>query len=196
MSEWWTYRPSDFLMFSARSWGRLLEAWNRELWPLQAVLLAVALALLAWACARPHGARRPAILLLAAAGAWVGWAFHWERFADINTGARWFALASGVQALLLLAFALRDGGALPRRGVRIAGATIALLALVGSPLLAPLTGRGWAQAELFGAAPDPTALFTVGLLAVLPQRHRGLLLAIPLLALAVGWTTAWLLWAK
>jgi hypothetical protein len=31
-------------------------------------------------------------------------------------------------------------------------------------LLAPALGRGWTQAELFGIAPDPTVLATMGLL--------------------------------
>jgi hypothetical protein len=79
---------------------------------------------------------------------------------------------------------------MPRTGGVVAGAAVLLY-----PLAAPLTGRNWAQAEFAGAMPDPTAMFTVGLLLVLPQRHRAWLLAIPLLALAVGWTTAWLLWA-
>ena len=28
MSEWWTYRLSDFLMFSGATWYRLLELHN------------------------------------------------------------------------------------------------------------------------------------------------------------------------
>jgi Family of unknown function (DUF6064) len=193
MSEWWSYRPSDFLMFSARTWGRLLEGWNQALWPWHVPIVAAAAGLLLLAWRNPVRARVPSMLALAAAWAWVAWAFHWERFADINTGARWFAAAFGFQAALLVALGLRPSTRQPGGTLRLPGLALASLALL-YPLLAPLTGRGWGQAEIAGAMPDPTALFTVGLLLALPQRHRGPLLALPLLALLVGWTTAWLLW--
>ena len=35
MSEWWTYRPSDFLLFAPRTYYRLIELYNSEVWPLQ-----------------------------------------------------------------------------------------------------------------------------------------------------------------
>ena len=193
MSEWWSYRPSDFLMFSARAWGRLIEGWNEALWPGQFVLLALGAVLVAMA-ARSPGSTRPVIVaVLASAWAWVAWAFHWERFADINTGARWFAIAFAVQAVLLLALGLRSSPRTAQGGLRTAGLALAAAALFLYPLVAPLTGRGWMQSEVAGAMPDPTALFTVGLLLAVPPRHRAALLAIPLLALIVGWTTAWLL---
>jgi hypothetical protein len=37
-------------------------------------------------------------------------------------------------------------------------------ALAGQPLLAPLQERGWASSEVFGIAPDPTAIATLGIL--------------------------------
>lgn len=194
MSEWWTYRPSDFLMFSGRTWGRLVGSWNEALWPWQWAMVAAGVALVLAAARDPQRARAWAVVALAAAWAWVGWAFHWERFAEVNTGARWHALAFGAQAaLLLLASALRlvpGPRPTPTRGIGLALAIAALL----YPLLAPLTGRGWARAEVAGALPEPTALLTVGLLLALPQRRRGLLLIIPMLALLVGGSTQWLLW--
>ena len=196
MSEWWTYRPSDFLMFSARSWGRLLEAWNGDVWPWHPALMLVALALLLLAARKPAPASPWIAVVLAAAWAWVGWAFHWERFTAINTGATWSALAFAVQAVLLLVLGARAAGRMPRPALRIAGLGIAGAAVVLYPLVAPLTGRGWAQAEVVGAAPDPTVLFTLGLLLALPLRHRGWLVVIPAVALLVGWTADWLLWAR
>src|SRR4051812_38225682 len=125
MREWWTYRPSDFLMFSARSWGRLLESWNRDLWPLQPVLVAVGLLLVWLAARRPAASSRWAVVLLVAAWAWVAAAFHWERFAAINTGARWSALAFAVEAVLLLVLGMRANGALPSPTWRRVGLVLA-----------------------------------------------------------------------
>ena len=195
MSGWWTYRPSDFLMFSARTWGRLLEAHNREAWPLQFALVAVGLALLWLAVRSPRSAVRWSGLVLAAAWGWIAWSFHWQRQADINTAAPWFAAAWALQALLL-ALGTRARQQVPSAWQAGAGVGTALVALVAYPLIAPLTGRGWAQAEFAGLMPEPTALFTAGLLLALPQRHRAVLMAIPLLSLAAGWTTAWLLSAR
>ena len=33
MSEWWTYTISDFLMFSPRTYYRMLERYNTAIWP-------------------------------------------------------------------------------------------------------------------------------------------------------------------
>ena len=35
MSEWWTYTLSDFLLFSPRTYYRLFELYNDEIWPAQ-----------------------------------------------------------------------------------------------------------------------------------------------------------------
>lgn len=193
MSEWWTYHPSDFLMFSARTWGRLLEAWNRDLWPLQPVLVVAGLLLLVAAVRAPVRATPWITGILAAAWAWIGWAFHWQRFAAINTGAPWFAVAFFLEAGLLLALGTRAQDRVAPAWLRTTGLVLAAGALVLYPLAAPLAGRGWAQAEVPGAAPDPTALLTIGLLLVLPLRRRPWLLAVPVLALAEGWTMDWLL---
>ena len=77
---------------------------------------------------------------------------------------------------------LRDGLAFDRRG--LAGWTGYLIlgfALAGQPLLAPLQGRGWASSEVFGIAPDPTAMATLGVLLLARGRLLPLLLPIPVL---------------
>jgi hypothetical protein len=194
MTEWWTYRPSDFLMFSARNWARLLEGAHRDAWPLQLLLAALVVAMLAGAWTRPAAATRACLALLALGWCGVGWSFHWTRFAAINTAAPWFAAAWALEAALLLAWAWRVPAAAAEPARRAAGLAVALAAVVGYPLLAPLTGRPWWQAELAGLTPDATALFTVGLLLALPVRQRAWLMVLPVLWLVIGWTTAWLLY--
>ena len=65
---------------------------------------------------------------------------------------------------------------------------IALIAtaIAGYPLMAPLFGRAWPTAEVFGVAPDPTAIATVATLALVRGRIRWLLLAVPVIACALG----------
>ena len=159
MSEWWTYSLSDFLMFSARTYYRQFELLNRDWWPLH--LLALALGVALPACMRrTHGARI-GFALLAVAWLWTGWAYHLQRYADINTGAPYFAAGFLVQAAMLAWMTLRPQAQVDRVD-RIALLLFAVA--LAYPVLAPLNGSALAQAEVFSFAPDPTAVATLGAL--------------------------------
>ena len=176
MSEWWTYSLSDFLMFSARTYYRQFALMNRELWPLP-VLAVCAGAVLAGCMLRRSA--RPAFVLLGAAWLWVAWAYHAQRYADIHTGAPYFAAAFGLQGLLLLSMAARRTAPPAAGGMAGRLAPAAVLLALAFPLQAPLAGRGWWQAEIAGLAPDPTALATLG--ALLFWRAPWYLWLLPLL---------------
>ena len=196
MSEWWTYRLSDFLMFSPTTYGRLVERYNRELWPLQLGMIALG-ALLLWLVAmRRPSARRVVPAVLAVLWLWVAWAFHSQRYATINWAAQYFAAAFVLQAVLLATVAVLVDERSVRRLDSAQWTPALLLVLAGLlyPLLAPASGRPWPRAEVFGLMPEPTALATLGLLLGLDQR-RIWLFVIPVLSLAVGAATAWLLWS-
>jgi len=174
MSEWWTYRPADFLMFAPRTYWRLFELQNEALWPVQPVLLALALVLLValWR-SQPPGLRT-ATLGAALACAWVAWDFLAQRYAPINWAAAGFAWAFALMAVALFALALRrpqaTGSALRRR----TGLGLVLWASLAHPLLALASGRPWAQAEVMGLAPDPTAIATLGVLLCIEARPHAL----------------------
>jgi hypothetical protein len=166
MSEWWTYRPEDFLLFSPRVYWRMFELHNAALWPLPALCLALGAGLLWLAWRRQPGAGPWIAAALAWLWTFVGWAFVWNRYAPINWAAAYVAPLFALQALLLASSAVLGSGLAPvRRGI-VGGFGVFLLAfaLVGYPLLAPLMGRPWMGAEVFGIAPDPTAIGTLGLL--------------------------------
>jgi Family of unknown function (DUF6064) len=196
MTEWWTYRLSDFLMFSPAIYWRMVERLNRELWPLPLVALAVGLVLLVTVATRPGWAPRAVLAVLGLAWAWVGWTFHWQRYAPINWVAQYFAVAFWVQAALLSGAPLaRPGHRVPRvPAVRHAGLGLALAGLLLYPLLGVVLGRPWAQAEVAGLVPEPTALATLGLLMALQPRHWRWLAVVPVLALLVGIATGWAFW--
>jgi hypothetical protein len=163
MSEWWTYSLSDFLMFSSRSYYRLIESYNAAIWPAHLLAL-VAGVIVIGAIARPrHSLQRSAALVLAAAWGWVAWAYHVERYAEINTAAPYFAAAFAVQALLLCWLAYRPGNAAPAPQPLAFG--LSGLAILAYPLLALARDGGtWRQAEVFGIVPDPTVVATLGML--------------------------------
>ena len=192
MPEWRTYELADFLMFAPDVYWRLVARYNAEAWPLQLLALAAGAGLLWLATKRPQSTRVLAGVL-ALAWAHVGWSFHWQHFAQINWPARYFAAACAAQAMLLLVSAVwpRKAHVFPMALWRRSGLAIAAAGL-GYPLLAPIVGRTWAQAEVFALMPEPTALMTLGLLLATGGTRRGLLATIPVLSLVVGWTMLWL----
>jgi hypothetical protein len=195
VTEWWTYELSDFLMFSPQAYWRMVARHNEAAWPLQVLAQAAAFALPWLMSRRTAGAVRLALLVQALAWGWVAWAFHWQRYSDIFLAAPWVAAAFGVQAVLWLGTS--SLGIAPGRGDGARGPGLVLLALAALyPLLAPLTGHPWTEAEVFGFMTEPTALAALGTaLALGPHRSalRVLLAVIPLLALALGAATRWLL---
>lgn len=165
MSEWWTYRPSDLLMFAPATYWRLFELHNRAWWPLQPLLLAAGLAWLPWAQRGARLAPRAAAAGLAAAWAFVAFAFLRPLYAPINWAASGFAVGFAVQAALLALLATRADLRLRGPGARRSlGLLLCAGALLVYPLLALVSGRPWRQAEVFGLAPDPTAIGTLGAL--------------------------------
>ncbi|MDP1900484.1 MAG: DUF6064 family protein [Rubrivivax sp.] len=179
MSEWWTYRPSDFLMFAPRTYWRLFELHNEAWWPAQPLLVLAGLGWLWWGPRHGSAALRATAAGLAAAWAFVALAFLLPRYAPIHWAASGFAIVFLAQALGLAALATRaDLHAAPPGPRRRIAALLCGWALLGHPLLAPALGRPWLQGEFFGLAPDPTAIATLGFL---------------LWAGSVGRVTRWLL---
>lgn len=190
MSEWWTYSLSDLLMFSKQTYFRLFELHNLALWPAQLLALAAGIVLLLCLLRGGDRAGRLAAVLLALAWLVVAGSYFAGRYATINTAAPYYAIAFALQAVLLLWLASRR--AAPRLTQPVGTLAklalgIALLALLAFPLLAPLGGRPWTQAELFGLAPDPTVAFTFG--ALLLWRANWALWIVPLLWCAVTGAT-------
>jgi hypothetical protein len=192
MSEWWTYRPADFVMFSPGTYWRLVELYNQDLWPAHLVALAAGLALL-WISVRPRPyAHRVTATALAVVWLWVGWAFHWQRYAAINWAATWLAVAFWLQAALLVVLGVLHRGEKRRQThgwVRGAGWTLAVAGTMLYPLAGLLAGRPWTQAEVFGLMPEPTALASAGLVLASRLPRAGWLCIVPVLSFTLGMAT-------
>ena len=182
MSEWWTYRPEDFLLFSPRVYWRLFELHNAALWPLHVVTLAAGLVIMLLIARQPKVWTRWVPLILALLWMFVGWSFLWNRYATINWAASYIAPTFIFEgALLLIASATNALSFDERRPADGIGYLMLGFALVGLPLLAPLQGRGWASSEVFGIAPDPTVMATIGVLLLARGRLVTWLWPIPVL---------------
>jgi hypothetical protein len=197
MSEWWTYRLSDFLLFSSQTYHRLFELYNAAIWPGHA--LAVVLALGIWTLLRrPPSAAKGRIVaaILAAFWLWIALAFHFCRYATINWAAVYFGWAFILEAALLVwSGVVRGRLAFEPRADHASrvGVWIFLFALLLHPLIGPFLGRSWRQVEVLGVAPDPTAVGTIGLLLAVSGRVRWELMAVPLLWCSISGATLWAL---
>ena len=192
----------DLLPFSPTVYWRLFALENAALWPLQtAVLVAVALLVLGSVRGRrPSG--RWLGPVLGAAWLWIGWHFVALRYGTVNWVAPALAWGFYAQAALLTGLGLSGRLVFLRRGAGVWFGTGLLAAvLLAWPALAPLDGRSWREAEVFAIAPDPTAVATLGLLALAARgRWTALLCVAPALWLAVSALTlltmgAWQGWA-
>lgn len=193
MSEWWTYSLSNFLMFSPQVYYRLFENSNRAWWPLPLLAFALGVGLLVLMLTRRATGGRVVALVLA--GAWLssGWIFLAQAYAPIHLGGDAFAAAFLLQALMLLWLGVLRGSMTlewHRGALEPAGVLLFAIALIGWPLLAPYLGRGWWGAEVFGMAPDPTAVATLGILLVC-ARPPWPLVPIPVLWCAFSGATLW-----
>jgi hypothetical protein len=194
MSEWWTYTLSDFLLFSPKTYYRLFELYNRDLWPGQVLALALGVAILVLLRGGRQGHGRIVAAILAGCWAWIAWAFHYERYATINWAAAYFAAAFAIEALLMFWTGVIRGRLAFAPAADVAGRTgcaLVLFAVFVQPLLGPAMGREWVQAEIFGVAPDPTVVATLGVLAAATKASSRFLLIIPVLWCGVSGAFLW-----
>ena len=140
MPDFSSYELSNFLLFSARTYELLVEDYNRAVWPLHLLALLSGIAIVVLAARRRGGSERAiGPILVAIAWITVAWAFHLQRYASINWTAKWFAAAFVVQAALVAGtdLAPRRSSRTTLSAIRVAGSTLALLAIVALPATVP-----------------------------------------------------------
>ncbi|ABC33094.1 Permease of the major facilitator superfamily [Hahella chejuensis KCTC 2396] len=192
MSEWWTYSPEHFLLFSNRVYWRLFEMHNQAWWPWQWLFLLIGIGLLAL-MARPRPWSGKAVgVTLAALWLFVAWAFLWRRYAVINWAVEYVAYGFAAQAVLLcwlgvIKDRLRFAPLASRRFWL--GASLFLYALLGHPLTTLFFDRPLAAAEVFGMAPDPLAIGSMGIVTAMSGGVARWLLPAPGCWCVASWLT-------
>jgi hypothetical protein len=182
------------LPFTTQQFFEVFTAYNAAIWPVQ--LLAEALGIFAVVLLRHSGEQASRIISLILVVFWLhmGIGYHLLFFSRINAIAYAFALLFVAQAALLHV----DG--MIRCGItfeaelgwwgRLAWALIGY-ALVIYPLIGLLGSHPYPTTPLFGVAPCPTTIFTLGLLLLGNASWR--LFVIPLIWSAIGGSAAVLL---
>lgn len=189
MPEWWSYSLSDLLLFSPRTYYRLIERYNLALWPAQIATLGLGMTIFVLLREKTERRGRTISGILALLWAWVAWAFVWKRYATINWAAVYFLPLFAFEALLLIWIGVVRNRLIfqvSRRFPGVTGTTLLGFSVAVYPVIAPMLGRPWRQAEVFGVVPDPTVIGTAGLLLLAVGRARWELLAVPLVWLVLS----------
>ena len=187
---------SRMLSFTPDAFFALFEQYNRAIWPGQ--FLAYGLGFVALLLAfRPFPQRDRIVgAVLALGWLWIGVAYHYWHFTQINFIAPAFAALFVIQGLLFAWTLALRGQATFRFRPDVFGWTgfgFAVFALVIYPLLGWLAGHGWPRAPVFGVTPCPTTIFTWGMLLMVQGRTPLHLTAIPLIWSLIGGSAALLL---
>ena len=187
------------LPFTAAQFFEVFERYNHVIWPAQIVAYLAGLGSLALIAARSRYAGRIGAAVLAAMWLANGVGYHLGYFSEINRAATAFGGLFILQAVLVawmgiverrLEFALRTDAT-----SWVAGGLV-LYATVLYPLLGYALGHVYPAAPVFGVAPCPTTIFTLGLLLLARPSAPGWLFAIPIAWSGVGGSAAFLLGVK
>jgi hypothetical protein len=183
----------EVMDFTVDEFLNMFHRYNDAIWPMQIVAYAIGFVIVAMLVARIRGARsflashiavdRVLPALLAAFWAWIGLVFLWGYQTDISASGRPFGALFLVGATAFLIAALRGAdlglGRVPSWRLAIGGAMILYAMLVYS-LAGALAGHTYPSAPVFGVAPCPTTIFTLGVL-VACARARWHVVVVPLL---------------
>ena len=186
-------------MFSEPVYWQMIQTHNALFWPAHILTMLAGLGVLIVLANPARFVRfRPGLLIagpLAACWMLVGFGFLGHSYASINWASEWLLPLFVFQSLLILLARTRFGVGKPSGIPAALGFGLLAYALVGYPLLAPLAGRPVAAAEVFGLAPDPTVIGTLGVLLIarssLTRRTAplSLALAISIVWCGVSWMT-------
>jgi hypothetical protein len=184
------------LPFDTDQFLAVFAAYNAAIWPAQIVAYALGFAAVG-ALLTGHPARdRIIFAVLSLLWAWNGLAYQLAFFSPINPAAKVFAALFIVQAALFAAHAVMASDL--RFEIRpdwrsIAGLALIVYAVLVYEILSVLAGHGLMQGPLFGVAPCPTTIFTIGLLLLARGRSVVWLSLIPIVWALIGGSAAVLL---
>ena len=179
--------------FTIDEFLQVFHHYNLAIWPAQVCAHTLGLVALVAAFSRRDAAPRIAFAALAVLWAFVGIGYHLTFFARINPLAPVFAGFFVVQAILLVASAMRPGDLGLRIGWNlrsVAGLSCILYAVLIYPALGILAGHGGMAGPMLGVAPCPTTIFTMGILMLARGRWVVWLSVIPVLWSMVGLAAA------
>jgi hypothetical protein len=180
------------LPFTIDQFLGIFEKYNLAVWPMQVVLVLVAVLVLFLALRKFGYSDKIISMILGFFWLWIGIAYHLAYFTAINKAAYFFGGLFIIQGLLFL-FA---GGIQSKLSFRfqsgsysLVGSLFILYALAIYPLLGYFLGHVYPENPTFGL-PCPTTIFTLGVLLWTDKIVPKYILAIPLIWSIIGFGAA------
>jgi hypothetical protein len=182
--------------FTIEQFFGVFTRYNLDLWPWQIAALLAGIAAVALLWRETRSSAVAISLILSAMWLINGIGYHWMYFAQVNPAARLFAAVFVLQGLLLARVSFTSPDARFRvrtEPASLFGLVCIAFALLLYPAVGWLVGHRYPAMPMFGVAPCPTTIFTIGVLLQGPWRQMRWLLVIPGLWAAVGGSASLLL---
>jgi hypothetical protein len=181
------------LPFTIEEFLQVFQDYNAAIWPAQIFAEAIGIVILAALFVRRDGSLSVAMAALGVLWAFTGIGYHLMFFARINPLAPVFAGFFVVQAFLFVLAAIRPGNlrlsAAPTLRW-VLGLAAIVYAMAVYPVMGIWAGHGGMAGPMFGVAPCPTTIFTLGILMMTRGRWVVLLSIIPVLWSLIGLAAA------
>lgn len=184
------------LPFTIAEFLKVFEQYNQAIWPAQVLTYLGAAGLIGLIVWRSRFAGIVAAAVLAAMWLLNGIGYHLVYFSEINRAALLFG------ALFVLQGALIAWAGFGARGLQFsmradAATVVAVIAVAYAMFVYPLLGWAFGHvypaSPVFGVAPCPTTIFTLGILLLARPSAPPWLFAIPVIWSAIGGSAAVLL---
>jgi len=184
------------LPFTIEQFFAVFAAYNAAIWPAQIAAYGLGLAVVGMLLWDSMIGKRLVLFILAGIWAWNGIVYHFGFFTPINPMGRGFSALFLLQAILFVASAIsaNDLRFKFRWDLRSTiGLSLILYALLIYEVIGYASGHGLMKGPLFGVAPCPTTIFTIGVLLLANGRWVIWLAIIPIIWSLIGSSAAGLL---
>jgi hypothetical protein len=155
------------LPFTFEEFLEMLARFNTDWWPVHLIMYALAVTAIYFAIRKTRWSAKVVTGILVFFWIWVGTLFNLLYFSRLFPMAYLFVVMFILEGIILASAGL-FGNRLTFRVKAdlfgLIGAILIIYALIGYPLIANFTGRGYPHLLLAGMMPCPTAIFTLGLL--------------------------------
>lgn len=176
------------LPFTPKEFFEIFARYNECVWPMQYVLLLLALVCVAMIFRATKSAGRAISVILAFFQVWIAAVYHFGFFSKINPAAWFFGGLFITGAIVVTWYGVVRGrlNFQPAPGwAGVMGTGMIVYALVIYPMIGYLTGHRYPAVPSFGL-PCPTTIFTLGVLSFAETPIPRVVFIIPLVWAAIG----------
>jgi hypothetical protein len=169
--------------FTVEQFFDVFESYNRAIWPAQIVTYILGIIIVFLVMLKDNDFGRIISGILATVWLWTGVCYHLLHFSLINSIAVIFGIFFVLQGLLFILIGTIQGKLSYQfiyKPFPIGGAVIIFYAMVAYYLLGVLWGHSYPRAPVFGVAPCPVTIFTLGLFLWSKKPVKWILLIIPI----------------